>query len=179
MTENQSVGKTVWDILWSLISNNKIFIPLAIGFFLGFLVGISKIVDIQLTWENGGARIRNITSNVEGEWDLVNTINTSDYEGFKNMVINWRLYLEQNGGKISGHAIKIIVNNKKASGIEKNRFEITSGRVKDNKITFFYREGANSGKFELLYSRELDVMKGTFTSTAALSNGTSIAFKLE
>lgn len=177
-TKHKNIGRTVWDFFYHFLSNGKIFYPFLIGFFIGLSAGVFKIVDIQVTWENGGVRIRNIEPQLAGEWELINTITESSYKDYDNMIIVWRMYLEQNGKELSGRAIKVKVNNETLNGSAKSKFEITSGKIEDNKITIFFDEGKNSGKFEWLYSKELDLMKGKFTTSAALSNGLSIASKL-
>lgn len=175
---NQITGRTVWDFLSGIFSNNRIFFSLIIGILIGLVVGISKIVDIKVIWENGAVRIRNIKPNIEGEWEIINRIQNSTYGQYENLTLIWRLYISQKGNEISGHAIKIVEDGEILEGNRKSRLNILSGKIEANKISIIYEENGNNGRFEWYYCKDLDIMKGTFSSSLALTKGSSIVIKL-
>lgn len=119
------------------------------------------------------------TRDLNGEWELVNTIKSSSYPAYINAQAGFRLFIKQVGKEITAEGEKVWMSGRELEPDEHSPIHV-NGFIKEDSIeATFVEEGAqrkSSGRFVWRiegYNRLI----GTFISTAADTNGTSIVTK--
>jgi hypothetical protein len=116
---------------------------------------------------------------LNGEWELVDTIESSSYTAYINAQAGFRLFIKQEGTQITAEGEKVWITGRSLEPNEHTPIHVT-GIVKGNSVeATFVEEGLrrkSSGRFvwEIEGNRKLI---GTFVSTAADTSGTSVATK--
>ena len=119
---------------------------------------------------------KNSIIDLNGEWLITDTIETGKYKG---SVIEFRMFITQNGETFIGEGEKITLNNNSLSKNNKSRLELIGGSITSKKIrATFIEYGKNRqtrGEFQWNIIKNKKLI-GHFTSTAG-AKGQSIALK--
>ena len=114
---------------------------------------------------------------LSGKWNVVNTVETTSYQSFKNMKIGFALSLNQNGTKITGEGQKISENGRSLPEGSRTPIQV-QGSIDGNRIeATFFEEGTarkSNGRFVWRIDNSGN-LKGIFATTAARSSGKSAA----
>jgi len=144
-----------------------------IGILIGIIVGILKIVEYH---ESHPA------INLNGEWKIINIVVSTSYSPYQDMQLGYRIFLQQDGKKITGKGEKWWENGKEIPSTAHSPIVI-EGTLDGMMVTATFTEkGARritSGSFIWTVSPDGRMLKGSFTSTAANSQGTSIGERIE
>jgi len=144
---------------------------------LAVLVGIiAGIVVIFQFFESRPA------INLTGEWKLINTVESTSYRPYQGMQLGYRIFLQQNGTKITGKGEKCWENGKEIPSTAHSPIFI-EGTLDGMMLTAtFVEKGARrttSGSFVWTVSPDGRMLQGSFTHTAANSQGTSNGERIE
>ena len=122
------------------------------------------------------------TINLTGEWKLINTVESTSYYLYQDMQLGYRIFLKQDGTKITGEGEKWWENEKEIPATAHSPISI-EGTLDGMMVTATFTEkGARritSGYFIWTVSPDGKILEGRFTSTAANSRGTSIGERIE
>jgi hypothetical protein len=116
---------------------------------------------------------------LNGEWEMVNTVESSSDTSYINARVAFRLFIKQAGQEITADGEKIWVSDRALKSNEHTPIHIT-GLIKGDSVeATFVEEGLkrkSSGRFvwKLERNKRLD---GTFVTTAADSNGRSVVIR--
>ena len=117
-----------------------------------------------------------------GEWKLVNTVESTSYSPYHGMVLGYRIFLNQNGNKVTGNGEKWWENREEIPSIYRTPISI-EGKLKGLKLKAnCIEKGARrttTGSFVWNVSQDGKRLKGRFTSTAADAKGTSIGVRVD
>jgi uncharacterized protein DUF4388 len=112
-----------------------------------------------------------------GKWNVINTVETTSYQSFKNMKIGFALSLNQNGTRITGEGQKVSENGRSLPAGSRTPIQV-QGSIDGNRIeATFYEEGTarkSNGRFVWRIDNSGN-LKGIFATTAARSSGKSAA----
>jgi hypothetical protein len=116
--------------------------------------------------------------NLSGEWSMVNTIERTSYPAYANMRIGYHLVIRQTGTEFTADGEKTTENERSMSDVERTPIHVT-GSVNQNSVSATYvEEGqrrSTSGRFDWVLATGGNQLRGTFSSTAAKSSGSSVA----
>jgi hypothetical protein len=116
------------------------------------------------------------TLNLSGEWNVVNTIETTSYPAYANLRLGYHLVINQTGTEFTGDGEKSSENGRSMADYERTPIHVT-GSVNQNRVTATFVEAgqrrSTSGSFD--WTMTGGELRGTFSSTAAKSSGQSIA----
>jgi uncharacterized protein DUF4388 len=112
-----------------------------------------------------------------GKWNVINTVETTSYQSFKNMKIGFALSLNQNGTRITGEGQKVSENGRSLPAGSRTPIQV-QGSIDGNRIeATFFEEGTarkSNGRFVWRIDNSGN-LKGIFATTAARSSGKSAA----
>jgi hypothetical protein len=116
--------------------------------------------------------------NLSGEWNMVNAIETTSYPAYANLRLGYHLVISQTGTEFTADGEKITENGRSMADYERTPIHVT-GSVNHNSVSAtFVEEGQRrntSGGFEWTVTTDGNQLRGTFSSTAAKSSGSSVA----
>ena len=158
-------------------TGNKFKLIVKILYVLGILIGIiAATVAIIQYYES------HPTINLTGEWKLINIVESTSYYLYQDMQLGYRIFLQQDGTKVTGKGEKCWENGKEIPSTAHSPIFI-EGTLDGMKLTAtFTEEGARritSGSFVWTVSPDGRMLQGSFTHTAANSRGTSIGERVE
>src|SRR4030095_6771778 len=114
------------------------------------------------------------TPNLTGEWNIVNTLETTNYPAYTNLRIGYHLVITQTANEFTADGEKVSENGTSLDSSQRTPIHIT-GTVDQNSVSAtFVEEGLRrktSGSLEWTLSTNGNQLRGTFTSTAAQSSG--------
>lgn len=117
-----------------------------------------------------------------GEWRLLNTIESTTYSPFLGLELGYRLFLDQDGNRIEGRGEKFWEDGDEVAHTARTPITL-SGTISGDSVTATCREeGARrvtTCRFNWLIVGGGTELQGTFTSTAANAQGTSVARRVE
>lgn len=117
------------------------------------------------------------TPNLSGEWNMVNTLETTNYPAYTNLRIGYHLVITQTGNEFTADGEKVSENGTSLDSSQRTPIHIT-GTIDQNAVSAtFVEEGLRrktSGSLEWMLSANGNQLRGTFTSTAAKSSGPSV-----
>jgi len=149
----------------------QIFVSISI--LIGIIVGILVIIQYYESYP---------TINLNGEWKIINIIDSTSYPLYQDMQLGYRIFFQQDGKKITGKGEKCWENRKEIPSTAHSPIVI-EGTLDGMMLTATFTEkGARritSGSFIWTVSPDGRMLKGSFTSTAANSQGTSIGERIE
>ena len=151
-----------------------ILIILVVGGGLALLYERSK--STPLTSYIKPSETPNPISDLNGEWELVNTIESSSGTSYVNAKVAFRLFIKQVGEEFTADGEKVWITGRALESNEHTPIHVT-GFIKGDAVeATFVEEGLrrkSSGRFvwKLEGNRRLG---GTFVTTAADSRGTSV-----
>ncbi|HEU4796565.1 MAG TPA: DUF4388 domain-containing protein [Pyrinomonadaceae bacterium] len=116
--------------------------------------------------------------NLTGEWNVVNTVNTTTYRSFQNLRIGFALQINQTGNTFTAKGQKISENGRSLPTSSRTPIEL-KGVIKGDRIEATFSEQGISrktnGRFVWKIDRAGGGLTGTFASTAARTSGRSTA----
>lgn len=119
--------------------------------------------------------------NLSGKWNLVNTVETSSYNSFKNMKIGFHVSIDQNGTSFTGSGQKVSENGRPLPVKSRTPIQV-KGSIKGDRVeATFFEEGTarkTNGRFVWRIDRAGRGLTGNFATTAARSKGKSAAIRL-
>ncbi len=118
---------------------------------------------------------------LSGKWTVINSVDTTAYQSFKNMKIGFDLAINQTGSTFTGRGTKVSENGRSLSAGSRTPIHVKGSINGDMIEATFIEEGAarkSNGKFVWRIDRAGRGLTGTFGSTAARSSGKSAAVRL-
>ena len=118
------------------------------------------------------------TPNLTGEWNVVNTVNTTAYRSFKDLQIGFALSINQTGTTFTAKGRKVSENGRTLPANSRTPIELKGVINGDRVEATFYEQGTmrkTNGRFVWKIDRTGGGLTGTFASTAARTSGTSTA----
>ena len=114
---------------------------------------------------------------LNGKWLVKDTIKTGPYKG---NVIEFIVFINQNGNEFTGEGEKLAINGKQVPQEEKSRLNLKSGVINAKTIKAIFIEYGRlretRGNF-VWHAYGKNMLKGNFSSTAS-SSGTSVASRI-
>jgi hypothetical protein len=158
--------------IFKLIKRIFVFIGF-ISILIGIIVGILAIIQYYESHP---------TINLNGEWKIINSVDSTSYPLYQDMQLGYRIFLQQDGKKITGKGEKWWENGKEIPSTAHSPIVI-EGTLDGMMLTATFTEkGARritSGSFIWTVSPDGRMLNGSFKSTAANSQGASIGEKIE
>ena len=118
------------------------------------------------------------TPDLSGEWNMVNTIERTSYPAYANLRIGYHLVITQTGTELTGAGEKITENGRSMADYERTPIHLT-GSVDQNSVSATFVEAgqrrSTNGRLEWSLASGGNQLRGTFSSTAAKSSGSSVA----
>ncbi len=119
--------------------------------------------------------------NLSGNWKVVNTVEQTSYEAYKNMEIGFNVSINQAGKDFTGRGEKISENGRSLPAAGRTPIEV-KGTIDGDKVeATFLESGAarkTNGRFVWRIDKGSGGLTGTFISTAARTRGKSAAKKV-
>jgi len=121
---------------------------------------------------------RNTARDLSGKWNIVNVVETTSYNSFKNMKIGFDLSINQTGTTFTGSGHKVSENGHSLPVSSRTPIQV-KGSIKGDTIeaTFFEAGTArkSNGRFVWRINNGGRGLNGTFATSAARSSGKSAA----
>jgi hypothetical protein len=115
---------------------------------------------------------------LSGKWTVVNSIDTTAYQSFKNMKIGFDLSIDQTGSTFTGKGRKVSENGRSLPAGSRTPIQVQGSINGDRIEATFIEEGSvrkSNGRFVWRIDRAGRGLTGTFATTAAQSRGKSAA----
>ncbi|HEX6715746.1 MAG TPA: DUF4388 domain-containing protein [Pyrinomonadaceae bacterium] len=114
---------------------------------------------------------------LSGRWNVVNTVESTSYQSFKNMKIGFALSIDQNGTQFTGKGQKVSENGVSLPPSSRTPIKVQGSINGDRVEATFFEEGAtrkSNGRFVWRIDNA-GRLNGIFATTAARSSGKSAA----
>jgi len=115
-----------------------------------------------------------------GNWTVVNTVDQTSYQAYKNMKVGFNVAINQTGKDFTGKGEKISENGRSLPGASRTPIEVR-GTIDGDKVEATLSESGavrkTSGRFVWRIDKTNGGLTGTFVSTAAGASGRSAAKK--
>jgi hypothetical protein len=118
-------------------------------------------------------------SDLTGEWQVINTIQKTDYKSFDNMKIGFRLKIDQQGKEFTGKGEKFSENGQTLAVENRTPIHVIGSIKGDKVLATFVEDGKlrkTNGRF-VWKLQSTDQLAGKFVTTAANSSGRSAVTK--
>ncbi len=119
--------------------------------------------------------------NLSGNWKVVNTVEQTSFQAYKNMEIGFNVSINQDGKEFTGKGQKISENGRSLPAAGRTPIEV-KGTIDGDKVeATFLESGAmrkTNGRFVWRIDKGSGGLTGTFISTAARTRGKSAATKM-
>lgn len=115
---------------------------------------------------------------LSGAWNMVNTIERTNYPAYTNLRMGYHLVITQKGTEFTADGEKVSENGRVMADYERTPIHVTGTVDQSGASATFVEEGLRrrtSGSFEWTLTTDGNQLRGTFTSTAAKSSGPSVA----
>ena len=141
---------------------------------------------VQTTSPANGEQVTNsndLTSaapDLTGNWRIINTVEQTSYQPFKNLEVGFNLSIDQNGTGFTGKGQKVSENGRSLPASGRTPIVVKGSIDGDRVEATFFEEGAvrkTQGRFVWRIEKAGAGLTGTFVSTAARASGKSAAFK--
>ena len=120
-------------------------------------------------------------ADLRGNWNVVNTVEQTSYNAYKNMQIGFNVSINQAGKDFTGTGEKVSENGRSLPASGRTPI-LVKGTIKGDRVEATFSEtGAvrkTSGRFRWKIDKGTGGLSGTFVSTAARTRGKSAATKL-
>lgn len=117
---------------------------------------------------------------LNGNWTVVNTVEQTSYEAYKNMRVGFNVSINQNGKAFTGRGEKISENGRSLPAAGRTPIEV-KGTINGDKVEATFSESGamrkTNGRFVWRIDKSSGGLTGTFVSTAARTSGKSAAKK--
>jgi cytoskeleton protein RodZ len=120
------------------------------------------------------------SANLTGAWALTNRVESSSYEGFNNLNLGFHLQLQQRGNRVIGTGQKWMENGRAIPARSRTPIAVEGtldGRRLELTFTEHGAQRTSAGTFVMDLADD-GTLRGTFTSDAAKSQGTSLARRM-
>ena len=122
-----------------------------------------------------------MAQNLSGKWNLVNTIETTSYQTFKNMKIGFQVSIDQNGNSFTGSGHKVSENGRPLPVKSRTPIQV-KGSINGDRIEATFSEEGTARKTNGRFVWRVDTagrgLTGSFATSAARSRGKSSAIRL-
>ena len=119
-----------------------------------------------------------IAQDLNGKWNVVNTVHTTAYNSFQNLQIGFAVSIHQTGKTFTAEGHKVSENGRSLPAGSRTPIQL-KGFIDGDKIeATFSEQGAQrktNGRFVWKIDRAGGGLRGTFASTAAQTSGASTA----
>ena len=135
--------------------------------FIGFT---ASLIAIYQFWE------QRIPVDIAGDWIMTNTVERSSVPRFRGLELGFRVVLAQDGTKVEGRAEKWWENTIALAPSQRTPLTI-SGVLKGSKVQGTFIEAGSTRETQSTFNWSVeseDKLVGTFRSTAADSEGSSV-----
>ncbi|HYV09574.1 MAG TPA: DUF4388 domain-containing protein [Pyrinomonadaceae bacterium] len=115
---------------------------------------------------------------LSGEWTVVNSVDTTAYQSFKNMKIGFDLSIDQTGSTFTGKGRKVSENGRSLPANSRTPIHVQGSINGDVIEATFIEDGSarkSNGKFVWRIDKSGRGLTGNFATTAARSRGKSAA----
>jgi hypothetical protein len=137
--------------------------------------------SLDLTKQSRPTKLRDPhAQNLTGEWNLINTVQKTDYRAFSNLKIGFRLVISQTGKEFTGKGEKVSENGRNLPASDRTPIHVNGSIDGDKVVATFLEEGLmrqTKGRIIWTIQKAGAGLTGTFVSTAARSSGKSAATK--
>lgn len=127
------------------------------------------------------AEITSAVPDLSGNWKVVNTVEQTSYEAYKNMEIGFNVSINQAGKDFTGTGEKISENGRSLPAAGRTPI-VVKGTIDGDKIEATFSENGavrkTNGRFVWRIDKGSGGLTGTFISTAARTRGKSAATKV-
>jgi uncharacterized protein DUF4388 len=123
----------------------------------------------------------NAVRDLSGKWSIVNSVDTSSYQSFRNMKIGFDLSIDQTGSTFTGKGRKVSENGHSLPASSRTPIHVQGSINGDRIEATFIEEGSarkSNGKFVWRLDKSGRGLTGNFATTAARSRGKSAAIRL-
>jgi hypothetical protein len=123
----------------------------------------------------------NTPRNLSGKWSVVNSVDTTAYQSFKNMKIGFDLSIDQTGSTFTGKGRKVSENGRSLPANSRTPIQVQGSINGDRIEATFIEEGTarkSNGKFVWRLDKSGRGLMGNFATTAARSRGKSAAIRM-
>ena len=121
-----------------------------------------------------------VVPDLTGTWKVINTVEQTAYQPYKNMEVGFELAINQTGNEFTGKGQKVSENGQSLPGPSRTPI-VVRGSIEGDKVKATFSESGatrkTSGRFVWRIDRAKGGLTGTFASTAARSRGRSDATK--
>jgi len=119
-------------------------------------------------------------TDLTGNWNVVNTVDQTSYQAYKNMKVGFNVSINQNGKDFTGKGEKISENGQSLPAGSRTPITVR-GTIDGDKVEATFSESGAARKTNGRFSWRLDKknggLTGTFVTNAARSSGRSAAKK--
>jgi hypothetical protein len=118
-----------------------------------------------------------VAQDLTGKWSVVNTVEQTSYQSFKNMKIGFALSIDQTGTKLTGKGQKVSENGQIIPANGRTPIQLEGSIKGDTVEATFFEEGSarkTNGRFVWRIDKT-GHLTGIFATTAARSSGKSAA----
>jgi hypothetical protein len=119
--------------------------------------------------------------NLTGNWKVVNTVEQTSFQAYKNMEIGFNVSINQAGKDFTGKGEKISENGRSLPAAGRTPIEVR-GTIDGDKVEATFSESGalrkTNGRFVWTIDKGSGGLTGTFVSTAARTRGKSAAIKV-
>jgi len=142
---------------------------------------IAEEPDPQREAPEQPAQVAPEATDLSGWWELTNQIESTSYNAYHGLRLGYRIFLKQEGGRITGRGQKWSENGK---GIPSSRQTPISlaGTIDGASVQLRFTEhGAqrrSGGSFHWQLSADQTSLQGSFSSSAASTSGSSVARRI-
>jgi hypothetical protein len=118
------------------------------------------------------------TPNLTGEWNVVNTVDTTAFRSFRNLQIGFAVSINQTGTTFTARGQKVSENGRSLPASSRTPIEL-KGSIKGDRIEATFSEQGTlrktNGRLVWKINRSGGGLTGTFASSAARTSGKSTA----
>ncbi len=117
---------------------------------------------------------------LSGNWDVVNTVEQTSYQAYKNMRVGFNVSINQTGKDFTGQGEKISENGRSLPATSRTPI-VVRGTIDGDKVEATFSESGamrkTNGRFVWKLDKTSGGLTGTFVTNAARSSGKSAAKK--
>lgn len=120
----------------------------------------------------------NTARDLSGKWNIVNTIETTSYNNYKNMKIGFALSIDQTGSTFTGNGRKVSENGRSLPAGSRTPIQVKGSINGDRIEATFFEDGTarkSNGRFVWRIDKAGRGLTGNFATSAARSSGRSAA----
>ena len=130
--------------------------------------------------EEADSDIASGVTDLSGNWKVVNTVDQTSYQPYKNLEIGFEVAINQKGNEFTGRGQKVSENGRSLAGTSRTPI-VVQGSIDGDKVEATFSESGalrkTSGRFVWRIDKASGGMRGTFASSAARASGRSAATK--